>query len=293
MFQPAYRKHHSTETAILRVCNDFLEGADDRKVNLVLLDLSAAFDTIDHNILVKRLECSFGVKGTALKWFASYLKNRTQSVKVSGFQSGKGFLQVHFGVPQGSVLGPVLFTMYAQPLVHIMGKFTIPYHLYADDTQLFGSVYPNELPDLINRFEHCVAEVKAWMKVNKLKLNDEKTEVILLGNNNITKYMYVPSPSLHINDISLEATDKVKNLGVTIDKNLSLSFFISFLCKNSYIQLRKIASIRHCLTTEVTKTLVTSLVLSRLDYCNAVLAGSSKNFQSRLQVVQNNAVRLI
>ena len=122
MFQSAYRKHHSTETAILRVCNDFLEEADDRKVNLlVLLDLSAAFDTIDHNILIKRLECSFGVKGTALKWFASYLKNRTQSVKVSGFQLEKGFLQ--FGVPQGSVLGPVLFTMYTQPLVHIMRKF--------------------------------------------------------------------------------------------------------------------------------------------------------------------------
>ena len=173
-------------------------------------------------ILIKRLECSFGVKGTALKWFASYLKNRTQSVKVSGFQSEKGFLQ--FGVPQGSVLGPVLFTMYTQPFVHIMRKFNILYHLYADDTQLYGSVYPNELPDLINRFEHCIAEVKAWMKVNKLKLNNEKTEVISLGNNNIT-----------------------------IDKNLSLSFFIISLCKNSYVQLRKIASISHCFTTEVTK----------------------------------------
>ena len=92
---------------------------------------------------------------------------------------------------------------------------------------MYGSIYPNELPDLTDRFEHSLAEVKAWMKVNKLKLNDEKTEVILLGNNNITKY--VPAPSLHINDASLEATDKVKNLGVTIDKNLSLYFFISSL----------------------------------------------------------------
>ena len=75
MFQSTYRKHHSTESAILRVCNDFLKGADDRKVNLlVLLDLSAAFDTADHAIFIKRLESSFGVKGTALKWFASYLK---------------------------------------------------------------------------------------------------------------------------------------------------------------------------------------------------------------------------
>ena len=133
-----------------------------------------------------------------------------------------------------------MFTMYTQPLVHIMRKFNILYHLYADYTQLYGSVYPNKLPDLINRFEHRIAEVKAWMKDNKLKLNDEKTEVILLGKNNITKY--VPSPSLHINDISLEAPDKFKNLGVTIDKNLSLSFFISSLCKNSYVQLRIITA---------------------------------------------------
>ena len=111
------------------------------------------------------------------------------------------------------------------------------YHLHADDTQLYGLVCLNELSHLINRFEHCIAEVKTWVKVNKLKLCDEKTEVILLGNYNITKH--VPSPSLHINDISLEATDKVKNLGVTIDKNLSMSFYPLSLCKNAYVQLRK------------------------------------------------------
>ena len=132
------------------------------------------------------------------------------------------------------------------------------------------SVYSNELPDLINRFEHCIAEVKTWMKANKLKLNAEKTKVILLGINNIR--IHLPSSTLHIHNISLEATDKVKNLWVIIDNNLSMSFLLALSVK--FVQIRKIASISNCLSTEVTKTLVTSLVLSRLDYCNAVLAGT-------------------
>ena len=167
------------------------------------------------------------------------LKNRTQSIKVSGFQSEKGFLQ--FGVPRGSVLGPVLFKMYTQPLVHIMRKFNICYQLYADDTQLYGSVYPNKLPDLINRFEQCIAEIKTLMKVNKLKLNDEKTEVILLRNNNITKHL--PSPSLYIDDISLEAMDKVKNLGVIINKNLSVYFLSALSVKILMFNLEKLPAL--------------------------------------------------
>ena len=103
--------------------------------------------------------------------------------------------------------------MYTQPLVQILRKFNIHYHLYAHDTQLYGSFNPNELHDLTNRLEHRISEVKAWMKVNKLKLNEEKTDVILLGNNNITKNF--PSPSLHINDISIEATAEAKILGST------------------------------------------------------------------------------
>ena len=110
------------------------------------------------------------------------------------------------------------------------------------------------------------------MKVNKLKLNDEKTEVISLGSNNIMKHL--PSSSLDFDDISIEATGKVNNLVVIIDKNLSMSFFFSSLCKISYVQLRKIASVRYCLMTEVTKTLVTTLVLSRLDYSNVCLESS-------------------
>ena len=133
-FQSAYRPHHSTETALLRVVNDLLftiDGGDGAM--LVLFDLSAAFDTMDHGILIHRLENSFGVAGTALYWVRSYLTDRTQTVKVSSIISSLRTLA--FGVPQGSVLGPVLFTLYTSPIYHIIQAHGVRDHKYADNTQ--------------------------------------------------------------------------------------------------------------------------------------------------------------
>ena len=116
--QSAYRKHHSTETALLRVQNDILQAIDRKKcVMLLLLDLSAAFDTIDHEILLQRLRVSGGVCGTALAWFRSYLSCRTQSVKILNTTLKPRLLR--YGVPQGSVLGPLLFTLYSGPIAPI------------------------------------------------------------------------------------------------------------------------------------------------------------------------------
>jgi uncharacterized FAD-dependent dehydrogenase len=104
-------------------------------VMLVLLDLSAAFDTIDHDILLSRLKYNFGINNTALKWFKTYLQGRTQSVSIDSSQSSPSFL--HYGVPQGSILGPILFTLYTTSLAKVIEKLDIKYHLYADDTQLY------------------------------------------------------------------------------------------------------------------------------------------------------------
>ncbi|GFS26446.1 reverse transcriptase-like protein [Elysia marginata] len=133
--ESAYRKDHSTETALLRVFNDLLVVADLGKVSvLCLLDLSAAFDTLDHNIMLTRLEKSFGIKHTVLQWFQSYLKDREQTAVVDGVKSAGNVLK--YGVPQGSVLGPVLFTIYTQPLARVLNYFGLTYHLYADDSQI-------------------------------------------------------------------------------------------------------------------------------------------------------------
>ena len=159
--QSSYRKNYSTETALLRVKNDILLNMNKQHVTLlVLLDLSAAFDTVDHNVLLSRLHSKFGISGTALEWFSSYLSGRSQRVMVQGNLSQK--LNLDFGVPQGSCLGPLLFTIYASKLFDVIKEHLPTVHCYADDTQLFVSFSPNKSTgqcEAVNAIQHCVKDV--------------------------------------------------------------------------------------------------------------------------------------
>lgn len=186
-FQSAYKEQHSTETALLRVFNTLTKNADKNKLNILcLLDLSAAFDTIDHDILLARLERTFGINGIALNWFKSYLTDRYQTVVVGGVKSDTHI--VRFGVPQGSVLGPVLFTIYMQPLSKVITKFNLLYQFYADDTQLFEAVNLDDINNLSVRISHCLIEIKDWMGQNRLMLNDNKTEILTCGRQSIMRF---------------------------------------------------------------------------------------------------------
>ena len=138
---------------------------------LLLLDLSAAFDTVDHKILLGRLSSRFGIKGKALDWLRSYLTDRTQLVKVDDASST--VRPLHWGVPQGSVLGPMLYLLYTSPLGDIVREHGLPFHFYADDSQLYTSFAYNDTSDLVaakQRLENCVADINLWMTANKLKL---------------------------------------------------------------------------------------------------------------------------
>ena len=148
---------------------------------LTLLDLSAAFDTIDHDLLSDRLTSWFGIGGTALGWINSYLRDRFQSINIKGIISNP--FELLFGVPQGSVLGPLLFIMYTTPLSSVLSKFNhINHHLYADDTQVFNSFDISNCDTKLSHLQDCLLSTQDWMYSNKLKLNPDKTEFMLIGN---------------------------------------------------------------------------------------------------------------
>ena len=290
VFQSAYKKDHSTETALIHISNLLLTNTDKKNVSvLALLDLSAAFDTLDHNILLSRLQSTFGVSGSALAWFYSYLSNRVQSVFVNGSHSEPKSLK--YGVPQGSVLGPVLFTLYTVPLSDVISQHGCDFHKYADDTQLEDSAPPVDFPLVLRNLELCISSVKNWMLSNKLCLNDSKTEALCVGSRHTLSQ--ISDSSLSVGGSPVPFQSRVRDLGVLVDSTLSFHDHISQVCKCCYFELRKIASIRSFLTEKATTQLVTSLILSRLDYCNSLLAGLPSCELSRLQRIQNNAARLI
>lgn len=288
--QSAYRQYHSTETALVKVVSDIANAIDNGFITaLIMLDLSAAFDTVDHNILLKRLELSFGFSGTALQWFNSYLVDRFQTVKTTLGVSAE--VPLHHGVPQGSVLGPLLFVLYTSPVLGIITQHGLTGHMYADDSQGYKHCLPPELPMTICSIQDCFAALSMWMIANRLKLNADKTEVIFFGSKfNLSK---ISVTSVLLNEIAIPVSTVVRNLGVFLDSQLTFNDHCSRLTSNCYMHIRQLWQIRSCLTKSACEKLVHAFISSRLDYCNAILAGCNKSTLHSLQLIQNSAARLV
>jgi len=290
--QSAYRKSHSTETALLKVSSDILTSLDEgQSCLLILLDLSAAFDTLDHDIMIKRLSSAFGITGSALNWFISYLSGRFQSVIIEGQLSTPKRLE--YGVPQGSVLGPKLYSAYVKPLGDMIDDAGAPNHLYADDTQLYKAFNPtisDEQGSAVSSLQEVCVQTKSWMAANKLKLNAEKTEVLAVT----PKHKPALTPiTLHVGNTTVTSTSKVRDLGVIIDGTMSMEEHVSSVVRSAYAQLSKIARIRGFLTPQATKSLMHAMVTSRIDYCNSLLYGLPRTLLNRLQQVQNACARVV
>lgn len=293
--QSAYRVGHSTESAMLKIKSDIdmaIDAGD--AVLLVLLDLSAAFDTIDHELLLVRLDTEVGIKGEALAWIRSYLTARFQSVIIREAISTPKPVTV--GVPQGSVLGPLLFVLYILPLRKIIENYNCCRHGYADDTQLYAHLpikNPSKIQKRISDMNKCIAEVRAWMLINKLKINDSKTECIFLGTKLSLAKLDDLNLAITVGTDVIPPSSIVKNLGAVLDPELSMANQISTTIKTSYFHLRRISMVKHYLDKDTRAKVIHSCVTSRLDYHNALLTTATGSQIKKLQLVQNNAARLI
>ena len=237
---------------------------------LVLLDLSAAFDTIDHATLFVILEKNIGITGSALQLLKSYFSGRSQRVLIDDVMSGVA--NIVCGVPQGSVLSPLKLCLYRLPLGAIFKYNGIGYHkniVYADDTQLYISFKCNNPLASLPKLNNCISDIRVWMIKNKLKIDDSKTEFIVFRSSQAKQDL--SSLSVYVGDSIIQQSSKVRDLGVIFDQFLSFDDYISSVCRSTHFHLRNIGRIRHLLSHHATAQLIHAFIWTRLDYCNSVL----------------------
>ena len=244
---------------------------------------------IDHKIFLSRLSSFYGLSNTALNIIAFYLLDQTQSVSIQSHSTPPS--TIFTGIPQGSVLGPLLFSLYTSPISKIFTKASISYHLYADDTQIYISFSPNQSYDSLSLHTSTLDEVYAWLTSNRLLVNPSKTEFLIIGNPQ--QQNKIQSSSIVFCGNIISPSSSARNLGVTFNSSLSLTKHISLICKSAYYQIRQLRQIRSSLDISSAIILANSLVISKLDYCNSLLNGLPKSSINRLQVVQNSLARVI
>ena len=290
--QSAYKLGHSTESALLSIKNDVhLAFAKGEATAVVLLDQSAAFDTIDHDTLLNSLSSWFGVSGVVLDWFKSYLSDHVQCIKIGSILSDAKKLL--YGVPQGSVLGPILFSLYTTPLSKVIQNHPgISFQFYTDDTQLYVHLTHKNVASALDKLSHCLEDVKRWLSTNKLKLNPDKTEFIVFGSKSQREKLNQSFPVNILGNL-ISPTDAVRNLGVWFDSDFSFSCHVRKVCKACFAHVRDLKRLRGHLTHEATLMAANALVGSRLDYCNSLFRGLSALDLRKLQCVQNSLARIV
>ena len=285
--QSAYRRLYSTETTICSVVNDLLALMDEGKCGLlVLLDLSAAFDTVVHKLLLKDLRDA-GVVGDALKYIENYLIDRKYCVQI-----GDSFSQekpLERGVPQGSILGPILFCIYTIGLAKMLQGLGVEFKLFADDTQLYMCI--TDIDSVTERLNHVLSNVKKWMDFKHLKLNENKTEYMVVGKKECLRNLNVNN--IIINGNQVQIANKVKDLGVQIDCNLTLNSQINNVVRVAGFHLRNIAFVKKYIDEDSVKKLIVNYVISRIDQCNSIYYGLPKYQLRKLQKILNRAARLV
>ena len=283
--QFGFRKNHSTAHGVLNLSNYVINELDKGNFCIGLfMDLSKAFDTIDHHILLDKL-CYYGVRGVALNWFRSYLIGRKQFVMVDGVSSD--FKELRCGVPQGSVLGPLLFLIYVNDIISSSKLFR--FSLFADDTVTVLS--HKNVHTLISLVNPEISKIVSWFQNNKLHLNYEKTKFILFRSKN----RRVPPnlDSICIHNTPLQGVKSISFLGVTIDEFLSWKAHV----KNVTLKVSRgvgiLSKLRYIVPDNVLMLLYNTIILPHLSYCSIVWGNSYSSHLNEIKLLQNKAIRII
>ena len=294
-YQSAYRQHRSCETSLVKLVNDILWAMEKQLVTVVvILDLSAAFDTVDHDLLLEVLESRFGIVGTARKWYTSYLKPRSFKVSIRGSTSQPR--QLDYSVPQGSIQGAFLFIAYASTLDLVVWPSGLELNGFADDHSIRTTFRPSKLDHreehaTIDKIEATMLKVKSWMDQVRLKLNEAKTEFMYFGWPSQLGKCAVSTIDINVENIA--RSEVTKYLGAHLDSTLNFKKHIKTKCKAAMFNLQRIRAARKYLTRPACNKLMVSLVISHLDYANGLLGGLPKSTIDQLQRVQNIAAKIV
>ena len=282
--QFGFRKNHSTYMALIELYDKISLAIDKNEYSIgIFIDLSKAFDTLDHTILLKKLY-HYGIRGKAWDWFNSYLCNRKQCVCLNGIMSD--YKLVTHGVPQGSILGPLLFILYINDIVNC-SKYLL-FILFADDTNLFFSC--KDITHLFNTVNSELDKLSIWFKANKLSLNIKKTNYILFGTKHLSAAVF---HNVSIDGQLLERVEYTKFLGVYIDEKLTWKKHIEHVAAKISKGLGAMGRIRNIVPSKSLLMLYHALVYPYLTYCNIVWGTACASVLAKLVSLQNRAVRLV
>ena len=285
--QFGFRKSHSTATALLDCTNSWYMNIDKKLFSLVvLIDLKKAFDTVDHQILLKKLEI-YGVKGDALALLNSYLIDRTQKCQVNGTISSERLIMC--GVPQGSILGPLFFLLYINDLPQCLSK-TKP-RLFADDTNITAA--GESINDVEAAMNSDLENLRKWLIANKLSLNVAKTEFILIGSKPMIKSISNRQPNIIIENKPIKQVYDCKTLGVTVDQHLSWKNNTETICKKITSGISALRQIKEFVEKDTLISVYNSIVRPYFTYCCEVWDVFGETQSKRLQKLQNRAARII
>jgi hypothetical protein len=290
-YQSGFRKHHSTQTALLRITDDIRQAIDQSMLTiLVLFDFSKAFDRLNHcKLLSKMRELNFS--SSTLNWFHSYLNRRQQAVKDSK-GNYSSWLPTSHGVPQGSVLGPLLFSIY---LLDLPKKIkNCKYMLYADDLQIYLHFPLHELVDTITKINQDVTAIASWTKENSLLLNTSKTKAIIIGNPRLVNRLDLNIiPRVTIDTVTIPYSDNIRNLGLHMNNNLTWHDHVCQVSNKINAILYQIKIHKHILSVDIKKSIISTLIFPHFDYCSLVFYDLPEVLNTKLQRLQNNCIRFI